>query len=362
MATATEEQQAKEFLKRVEIRTMKKDLLKLREADSLKERDKIVKIKTLEEQMQEQEEKVKKEEQQQSVKKDVQIEKAPLKDEGGKIRKEEQEQAVKEKAQMEKTLLKNENEEREAEKDIKNYAKEEERQQIFMLELERLNFEKQIDMIDNEKDAAIKLEKNQLLIQIRGLQTKLNEIIKQEKGMEGEQKLMVEKSQTTNVPSEKKSLEQRRAEIDGQIQETEKKRWEVEKQIETSENKIKEADKSSEKLVIERNGLQDKILGIDKTLREIYSGIIARVEEQRKGTSEAKVKQREVVAEIRAKEKENVRRSQWRPSAIPVPQKNGTNKARGFEAEEEQRKQFLKDVEQASQRGQDNMQQKSNIK
>ena len=48
MATQAEETQAKEFLKRAEIRTMRKDLLSLREADSLKERDKIATIKTLE--------------------------------------------------------------------------------------------------------------------------------------------------------------------------------------------------------------------------------------------------------------------------------------------------------------------------
>ena len=41
MVTADEEAQAKEFLKRAEIRTMKKDLMALREVDALKERDKI---------------------------------------------------------------------------------------------------------------------------------------------------------------------------------------------------------------------------------------------------------------------------------------------------------------------------------
>ena len=51
MATEAEELQAKEFLKRAEIRTMKKDLLALREVDALKERDKIAKLKTLEEQL-----------------------------------------------------------------------------------------------------------------------------------------------------------------------------------------------------------------------------------------------------------------------------------------------------------------------
>ena len=46
MVTQDEEAQAKEFLKRAEIRTMKKDLRALREADALGERDKIAKIKT----------------------------------------------------------------------------------------------------------------------------------------------------------------------------------------------------------------------------------------------------------------------------------------------------------------------------
>ena len=50
MVTVDEELQAKEFLKRAEIRTMRKDLQALREVDALKERDKIAKIKTLEEQ------------------------------------------------------------------------------------------------------------------------------------------------------------------------------------------------------------------------------------------------------------------------------------------------------------------------
>ena len=58
MATQAEETQAKEFLKRAEIRTMKKDLQALREVDALKERGKIAKIRTLEEQRLEQEKKL----------------------------------------------------------------------------------------------------------------------------------------------------------------------------------------------------------------------------------------------------------------------------------------------------------------
>ena len=48
MTTETEELEAKEFLKRAEVRTMRKDLQKLRESDALKEKDKIIKSKTAE--------------------------------------------------------------------------------------------------------------------------------------------------------------------------------------------------------------------------------------------------------------------------------------------------------------------------
>ena len=53
MTTETDEQQeqqVKDFLKRAEVRTMRKDLQKLREVDAIKEKDKIANLKTIEEQ------------------------------------------------------------------------------------------------------------------------------------------------------------------------------------------------------------------------------------------------------------------------------------------------------------------------
>ena len=115
MATQIEEQQARDFLKRAEIKTMRKDLLKLREADSLKERDKIAQIKTLDEQRAEQQKKLEA----------LELEKSKT-----------------EKSKREEVLRKNEHQEYEAEKDLKNYATEEERQQIFLFESQRVGFEK----------------------------------------------------------------------------------------------------------------------------------------------------------------------------------------------------------------------------
>ena len=133
MVTTDEELQVAEFLKRAEIRTMKKDLQALRENDALKERDRIVKLKTLEEQLEEKR----------------------------KIQESEISKASLERAKREDVLTANVAQERLAEKDLKNYATEEERQQIFLLEAHRLNLGKNVDEIDQKKEPASKLEKNQ---------------------------------------------------------------------------------------------------------------------------------------------------------------------------------------------------------
>jgi len=311
MVTADEEAQAKDFLKRAEIRTMKKDLLALREVDALKERDKIATLKTLEEQLEEKR----------------------------KAETTVAEKAAAEKAGREEVLTKNEGQERIAEKDLKNYATEEERQQIFLLESQRLALEKQVDAIDKEKDPALKLEKNKLLLQKRDQQAKLDSILEQEKKLEDEQKFIAEKEQTTTIPTQKKALEQSRWDLDKRIQDIEKKRWAVEKEIEETDTKVSQIDKSSDQNVVEKNALRDKILGADKLLRDIYSIVMLREEEKRKGQAQEQIARRETLEKVRAEEKEKIQREQW--GGLPVPKKKIVN---SFKTEEEQRKKFIQDV------------------
>lgn len=326
MPTETEELQVKEFLKRAEIKTMKKDLAALREDDALKERDKIVKIKTLEEQRLEQEK---------------------------KLEEKEKAKAAAEKSKREDILEKNAVQERDAEKDLKEYATEQEKQQIFQFESERFNFVKQADAIDKEKGPALKLQKNEVFIEKKNWETKLNTILADEKKLEDEQNFVAQKAQQTNIGSEKKSLEQRRWDLDKNIQEIEKKRWEVEKQIEALDSKIDQIDKSSEQLVGERNLLKQKILGIDKSLREIYSGVIAREEEKRRGMAAAQKAQKDIASRARFEQREKIQREQWANSGSRERQlKDPFDKSPArkniletTESEQEQRKNFIQDVE-----------------
>lgn len=339
MPTETEEQQAREFLKRAEIKTMKKDLQALREFDALKERDKISKLKTIEEQ-----------------KRELQM----------TIEAREAEVAKQQKGKREEVLQRNAGQEHMAEQDLKKYATEEERQQIFLIESSRLNFEKRVEAIDKEKDPALKLQKNKLLLEQRDWQTKLNAVIEQERKLEGEEKLIVEKQQASAIPSEKRGLEQRKSELDKEIQNTEKKRWELEKQIGAMEAKIQEINKMSEQLVVEKNDMRTKIMATDKSLREIYSAVIARVEEQRRGESEAQRARAETLAKSKAEEKEKIQRQHWtgkgeKPFLQNTPEALKEKMTKTIDAEEEARKKFMQDIELGTNKGQGQQQQKSKI-
>ena len=90
---------------------------------------------------------------------------------------------------------------------------------------------------------------------------------------------------------------------------------------------------------------------------------MAREEEKRSELSKEQVAKKEALSKARAEENEKVQRQQWSgsvPNDIPVPMKARASNA--FENENEQRKKFLQDVEQASQTGGGQQQQKSNIK
>lgn len=328
MPTQIEEEQAKEFLKRAEIKTMKKDLSALREVDALKERDKIVKIKTLEEQEEEQRR---------------------------KIAAQEAARAAQERTAREELLQRGAKEEISAEQDLKQYATEEERQQIFLLESQRFEAEKQIDEIDRKKEPELRLEKNRLLIQKREQQARLNDILEEEGKLEGEQKFITEKEQTSNIPAEKRSFEQTRAEMEKRIEEIEKKRWTAEKQAEEIDAKITRTDDLSEQNNAEKNKLRNKVLGIDKSLREIYSAVMAREDSRIKGLAQEQVVKKETLAKTRAEEKEKIQRKQWTGlgmmeqeeggfmAGVPTPAK--TKLEESAVSEKEQRKKFVQDVE-----------------
>jgi hypothetical protein len=326
MVTVAEEEQTREFLKRAEVSTMKKDIKAFREADALRERDKIAKIKTIEE-----------------------LEE----DQRKKLAEQEQAKNEAEQAEIKEILHRNEAQEEMAEKDLKKYATEQERQQIFLLESQRLSFEKQIDAIDKEKIPELKLEKNKLLGPRNTIQSQLKSVLEQQKKLEGEQGLVAQKAKTSAIDSERKALEERKWELDKEIQEIEKKSWVLENQLKEADGKIDQLGGHSEQLVLEKDKLRDKISGLEKSLRDIYAGVVERVEETRRGEATEQRTQRASLSKLREEDKEKIQRAQWSRIAVPkrkdflrsAPTGFKEELARSTAVEEKERAKFLHDVQ-----------------
>lgn len=326
MDTEIGELEAKEFLKRAEVRTMRKDLQKLRESDALTEKDKIIKSKTAEEEKLE------------------------------KLQKEKEAKEALEKIKREKILQEGVSKEREAEKQIKNYAEESEKQQIFLLESQRLGLQKQIDDFEKDSEPAFALKKNELMLKKSDLEKRLKAISEEEQKIEAELGLITDKEKESNIPAEKRGLEQRRIEIENKRQEIEKKRWAIEKELVKINDEIKETDGSSQKILEEKENIREQIKKIDNSLREIFSKIINKVQEKKRGEQEKQKSEALKTAEIRAGEKEKVQRQQWGGAAAPkekeflkdVPESFKEKMAKSIQEEEEQRKKFIQTVEEQS--------------
>lgn len=289
MANEVEELQTKEFLERAEIRTMRKDLQKLREIDALKEREKIIKMKTPEEE--------------QAIRK--------IAEEKAQQNKKEESMGLLEKNERERILQKKAEEENEAKINLKKYASESEKQQIFLLESQRFDLDNQVKALEEQKDPDLKLQKNRVLLVRRDWEKKLKTILEEEKRLETEQKFISEKEKETNISSERQSLEKRRWDMEKERQKIETKRWEIEREIVKIDGQVKKLDEDYEKIIAEKNSIITKKSELDSSLRDIYSKIIKNIESQRAEKERDRRLAQGEVAEKRAEEKEKVQRSQW---------------------------------------------------
>lgn len=328
--TEIEESQAKELLSRTEVRTMRKDLQKLREGVALKERERIVKLKTPEEE-----------------KREAEKVETPEKEVG-----EKQGQATTE------VFERKSEKEREAMTQLKNFATEEEKQKIFYLESEKTELEKQLQTIQKEKEPPLLLQKNKLLLERKETEESLKVFLEKEKEIENEQKFINESEGTTSVPRDKQKLEKKRWQVEGEREGSEKKRWKVEKDLERIENQTKSIDDEYQKVLAGEKVLNDKIEEINNSLKSVYAGIIAKEEEKKRMRKEQKDIESLKQAEVESKRKEEIRRQEWKgrgkveekPFLRGIPEGGGKEKLvkkmqEGAVKEAEERKKFLESIE-----------------
>lgn len=289
----------KDLLQRGNIRTMKKDIASLREADSLQEKQKISNIKIVPEPAKE------------SVKEPIKI--SPEKNSsldnviddnwtaGQKTRQQEVKNVLQQSAKQE---IK---QDPSIDADIKLYASEIEKQQIFLLQSRKAELEKQMTGMGLEESASLQAKKAEV-------QKKLSAMPKEvEQGTE-------------------------------QDEDAQKKRWVVEGELVKLEDTIKSLDESNQQSQTAKNNIKKEIAGIDDSLKAMSNSILQREkakEEQLQRLVDKKAQSPvqevpKITAQPYLPEKEFLKEL-----SLPAREKL----AKSTEIEEKRRAKFMEDVE-----------------
>ncbi len=228
----------------------------------------------------------------------------------------------------------------------KKYATEEEKQQIFALESQKAELEKEMGVISKEQEPGLLLEKNRVLIDQKNWQQKLNPLVQQELKIENEQKTLESKEAETNIPQEKQNLEKERWNLDDKRKEIEKQRWAIESELSKLQEEIKKLDEEYKKIGIRENSLKSNITQIDESLRFIYHGIGQRetekrnapVEQQKSQSNAAGIKKELFLKHQAAPHKE-------KPYLKAVSEAVKEKLQASVKVEEERRLRFMEDIE-----------------
>ncbi len=374
MAIQTNVAQPKEFLQRENIRTMRKDLARLREADALRESEKIIKTKTPE--LKEGQgsilqkspkefvttPKLTKENQpeaQKTIPPIIESQKPQtqfqndLEKKSSEIAHHRTKKNNYDKSPVDEALHQKEKIEQGAVTKAREYANEEEKQKIFLLESQKKDLEKQMQAVGGEGDSTLVLEKNKILLEQKNWQEKLKALIEEEGKVEAEEKNIESQENQTNIPTERQNLEKKRWELESQRQKIEKKRWTIENELVKLESAIKDLDENYKIFNSTESKLKNKIAEINNSLREIYANISERETQRIKESSENQKSEnaRNLYANLEAKKKAETQNTMESPQIKEkeylkeIPSAVKEKWAESTKVEEQQRRKFIEDVE-----------------
>ncbi len=289
MAIDQQENQAKEFLKREDIVTMKKDIKRLREADAFKESEKIVTTPIASQPPQNT--------------KGVQETLTASLPKPSIVRKDPTAPIQK---QPEKLITKVSGN--------KENATEDEKQKIFLFESQRTEAESQIQALD-EKKIALDVVKSNLQKEREDWKHRLDATIKGgEVGSEEDQEL-------------------------------EKTRWSIEKEFEKVQNRIKDIDAKYKELEVSKNQANQKINDINNSLKETYSTIEKRAGEKHRAELASPQEQPTISPKPRETTRLAQKQEPEKPYLKNVPTVVREKLTQSLNSEEEQRKKFLEDID-----------------
>ena len=333
MATPLKEPQGKILFKRTDIRTMRKDMKMLREVDLHKEAEKVtapVVAKTTP-----------------TPSMKLTINEAPV---APKAPVQPQKPAAPALAQ-EKAFEQIAKQDEQKMAQARPYASEAEKQQIFAFEGQIAEIKKELITLGSEKQPALNLEKNQVLLQQTAQKDILGGLIKEEEKIDQEIAVVEKSAAAISVPADRQHLERERANMENKRQEIEKKRWTVEQELSKLENQMKGLETQYGELTNQETALREEIAGINDALRTIYAGIIERENQKAK---EQKTQPKKVVAPTAPTPTSSSQTNEIKP-ITPVKETDSGEKgvpeafkekmAQSATTENEQRRKFMEDIE-----------------
>jgi hypothetical protein len=397
MVTANQDAQAKEFLQKVNIRTMRKDLKQLREADALKEREKISNIGTQKPattpltsspshtQSEDEKDFLKKiTNYREEIPSDAITETPVLENENTESLPKENILPVQTPGeQLPKISLQEPIEETpiladeksgidfqeyidttskqpeatgahtiiidKANLEAKKYATESEKQQIFLLEAQKVNLENQINENNQKKEALRMSDKNAILVEQKNWQNKINPLAQEQEKADATQRTLEEKLKASSNPSEQQNLQKQIDLLEDQKQIIEKRRWVIEGELKKLEEKSNKISGNYQQFTNKEHSLATEIAKIQNSLSAIYAKIAQREVTRKKELEELEIKKEQEMinqlSEIEAPQEVVVSKGtekNYLKKVMPAAKEKLVKEA---ETEEKQRKKFMEEVE-----------------
>ncbi len=157
--------------------------------------------------------------------------------------------------------------------EAKENATEEEKQQMFLLQSQKKDLEKQLQAIGSTKEVSVNAEKSALASEQKKLQEKLAGLIKEEGIIEAEEKNIADQEAQVAIPAERQALEKKRWELESQRQKIEKKRWAIENELVKLENNVKKLDEGFVIFNSRQSEIKNKINEINHALQQMHNHI-----------------------------------------------------------------------------------------
>ena len=267
---ATQKEETLEFLKREEIKTMQKDVARLRETEAEKERRKIVTLKPEEEVRIEKEEPEKLKE---GEEREKEIEELKKEEEEEKKRMEEEKLEEREREEEERKKIAEEIEKRRREEVIKR--EEEKKRKILISKEEGEKLEEREEEIKKEvsdlflKKQPLETKKSELLKEIEEFKIQVEPILVREKKIEERKREIEGKEKGVVSPGKKAKIEKERWQIDKERREVEEEKWKIEEKIEGVKKEIKKVELEFEAILKRGGDLEEERKRIIQRKKEI---------------------------------------------------------------------------------------------